>query len=141
MSDSRKEKLDELFAFAIFKTGRPFTAFEDGAWSRFFAELGYKPPSLSKISTTLLNQAHKKIEAAVTLQLRASHTLNLVIDESTNVSGSRIINTSAITNNSNCYYISNVKPGPGKLRAEELAEHVVETAKRITDRDLSKVAS
>jgi hypothetical protein len=81
MSNSRKEKLDELFAFAIFKTGRPFTAFEDGAWSEFFAELGYKPPSPSKISTTLLNQAHKKIEAAVTLQLRASHTLNLVTDE------------------------------------------------------------
>src|SRR5271169_3204302 len=29
ISDTRKEKLDELFAFAIFKTRRPFTAFED----------------------------------------------------------------------------------------------------------------
>ena len=62
-------------------------------------------------------------------------------DESTNVSGCRIINTSAITNNSDCYYISNLEPEPGKLRAEELTVQAVKTAKRITDGDLSKVAS
>jgi hypothetical protein len=64
-----------------------------------------------------------------------------VTDESTDVSGRRIINTSAITNNGNCYYISNIEPEPGKLRAEELVEYAVETAKRITHGDLSKVAS
>ena len=29
MDPDRKEKLDDLFAFAMFKTGRPFTAFDD----------------------------------------------------------------------------------------------------------------
>ena len=139
ISGPRKEKL-ELFAFAMFKTGRPFTAFEDEAWIKFFAEFGYKPPSPSKLSDTLLNQAYKKIEAAVTLQLSASHTLNLVTNESTNISGCRIINTSAITNNSDCYYILNIEPKPGKLGAEELAMQAIKTAKGITNRDLSKVA-
>jgi hypothetical protein len=29
MDPDRKEKLNDLFAFAMFKTGRPFTAFDD----------------------------------------------------------------------------------------------------------------
>jgi hypothetical protein len=141
MSDTQREKLDELFAFAIFKTGRPFSAFEDEAWTEFFAELGYKPPSPSKLSNALLDQAHKKIEVAVTLQLCASYTLNLVTDESTDISSRRIVNTSAITNNGNCYYILNIELEPSKLRAEELTMQAVKTAKGITNGDLSKVAS
>jgi hypothetical protein len=103
--------------------------------------LEYKPLSPLKLSSTLLNQAYEKIEGAVTLQLRASHTLNLVTDKSTNVFGCRIINTSAITNNGDCYYISNIELDPSKLGAEELAKQAVKTAKRIIDGDLSKVAS
>lgn len=141
MDKKRQAKLDEMFAFAMYKTGKPFTAFEDDAWTVFFAELGYKTPSPSKLSTTLLDQAYTKIEIAVTLQLRASYSLNLVTDKSTNISGHRIINTFTITNNSDCFYISNIELEPGKLRAEELAKQAVSTAKKITDGDLSKVAS
>jgi hypothetical protein len=82
-----------------------------------------------------------KIETAVDLWLSASQSLNLVTDESTNISGNRIINTSAITNNGDCFYISNIEAEPGKLGAEELADMAVDTVKKITKGDLSKVAS
>jgi ferredoxin-fold anticodon binding domain-containing protein len=67
--------------------------------------------------------------------------LNLVIDESTNISNNRIINTSTITNNGNCFYILNIKVELSKLKAEELVDKAVDIAKKITKEDLPKVVS
>ena len=83
----------------MFKTALPFTAFEDDAWKDFFAEFRYKLPSPSTISTRLLDESYTKIADAVDLQIQASNSLNLVTDESTDISGYRIINTSVVTNN------------------------------------------
>jgi hypothetical protein len=61
-----------MFPFAMYKTGRPFTTFEDDSWATFFAELGYQPPLATTLATTLLDKAFDKIETAVDLQLSAS---------------------------------------------------------------------
>jgi hypothetical protein len=61
-----------------------------------------------------------------------------VTDESTNISNDRIINTFVITNNYNCFYISNVKAEVRKLRAVKVTDHVVKTVKKITHKDLLK---
>jgi hypothetical protein len=76
------------------------------------------------------------VDTAVTLQLRASYSLNLITNKFTNISGRRISNTSAITNNSKSFYISNIEPEPGKLGAEEFVKEAVSTAQKITNRDL-----
>jgi hypothetical protein len=44
-------------------------------------------------------------------------------------------------NNGDCFYILNIEAEPGKLRAKELADKAVDTAKKITKGDLSKVVS
>jgi hypothetical protein len=67
----------------------------------------------------------------VDLQLRASHTLNLVADESTDISSYRIINTFIITNNGDCFFISNVEAEAGKLGAEEIIEQAVKIVIRM----------
>jgi hypothetical protein len=46
-----------------------------------------------------------------------------------------------VTNNGDCFYISNVEAQPGKLTAEELTEGAVKIAMHITNRDLSKIGS
>jgi len=51
----------------------------------------------------------------------------------------KIINTSTLTNNSNFFYILNIKVEPSKLEAEELADQAVDTAKKVTKGDLLKV--
>jgi hypothetical protein len=140
VNQNRKTKLHNMFAFAMYKTGRPFAAFKDDSWTTFFAELGYQLPSATTLATMLLDKAFDKIETAVDLQLSASQSLNLVTDESTNISSNRIINTSTITINGDCFYISNIKAEPSKLRAKELADQAVNTAKKITKGDLLKVA-
>ena len=81
------------------------------------------------------------MKADVDLQLSASNCLNLITDESTDISRHRIINTSVVTNNGDCFNISNIEAQPGKLTAEELIEGAVEIAIQITNRDLSKIGS
>jgi hypothetical protein len=125
----------------MFKTGMPFTAFEDDTWKDFFAEFGYKTLSPTLISTRLLDEAYEKMEKDVDLQLRASCTLNLVTDESTDISRHRIINTLVLTNNQDCFYISNVEAEVGKLRAEQITDQAIQTVTRITHKDLSKWTS
>jgi len=63
-----------------------------------------------------------------------------VTDESTDISGYRIINTSVLTNNGNCFFISNVKAKAGKLGAQEITKEAINTVTRIAYRDLSKWA-
>ena len=137
----RQDKLDYMFAFAMFKTGRPFTAFEDDAWINFFKELGYKPPGATKLATKLLPKVYKKVELQVSLRFSASNSINLVTDESTDIASHRIINTSGITNNGDCFYISNIEANAGKLGAVELTNNTVATARKATNGDLSKVVS
>ena len=115
--------------------------FEDSAWIGLFAEFGYKPPSASQLSTRLLDEAYEKIEEGVNYQLRASPMLNMITDESTDISGNRIINTCAMTSSGDCFYISNIEAEAGKLGADELADHAISTAEQITNGDLSKVVS
>jgi hypothetical protein len=72
------------------------------------------------LATRLFDKAYAKMQATVGIQLRASNTLSVVIDESINISSHRIINTSLITNNKDCFYISNIKAEVRKLRAKEV---------------------
>lgn len=122
----------------MFKTKQAFTAFKDDTQTDFFTEFRYKPLLAKKLSILLFNKAYTKIETTINLQLRASYTLNLVTDESTNISSYRIINTSVITNNNNCFYISNIKAKLRKLRVEEIIEEAIITVKKIIYRNLLK---
>jgi hypothetical protein len=87
----------------------------------------------------LLDDCYTKIEAAVEVQLSTSNILNLVTDESTNISNNRIINTSVIIYNSSSFYISNIEAEPGKLGAEEVVDYTITQAKKFTKGDLSKL--
>jgi hypothetical protein len=80
------------------------------------------------------------VELQVSLRLSASSSINLVTDESTNIASHRIINTSAITNNSDCFYISNIEADAGKLGAKELTNIAVITVRKVTNKDLYKIA-
>lgn len=141
ISSEQKHRIDQKLAFAIFKTGRPFTLFEDSAWLDFFSEFGYSPPSATTLSQRLLEEAFTKVEEQVNYQLRSSPFLNLITDESTDISGNRIINTSITTTTGDSFYISNLEAKAARLGAEELAEHTITIAKQVTNGNLSKISS
>ena len=63
----------------------------------------------------------------------------MIIDESTNISSNRIINTYTITSLSNCFYISNIEVEARKLGVDKLADYAILIVEQITNRDLLKV--
>ena len=73
--------------------------------------------------------------------LSSSSSLHITIDESTNVSTNRIINTSVVTNLGDSFYQSNTKAEVGKLGVDKLACYIIEAASQISNRDILKVAS
>jgi hypothetical protein len=62
------------------------------------------------------------MEEKVNYQLCASSTLNIIMDESTGISGNRIINTSAMTDSGDCFYISHIEAEARELGVDELAD-------------------
>jgi hypothetical protein len=64
--------------------------------------------------------------------------LCIVIDESTNIANHRIINTSIVIDSRVSIYHLNKEVEEGKIGAKELTAHIVEEAKDIICRDLSK---
>jgi hypothetical protein len=142
ISSERKTQIDKDLAMCIFTTGKPLSLFNDDCWIQFFKNhFGYTLPSQSTISGPLLDLSYETTKNQLVSLLSASPSFGLVIDESTNISLNRIINTSIITSSGESFYWSNMEAVVGKIGAKELAEHTIQVTKEITHGDISKVAS
>jgi hypothetical protein len=65
-------------------------------WQDFFKAIDYIPLTRQTIATTLINFVYTSIEVNVKSVLKQSPKLQLVANESTDISGSRIKNISII---------------------------------------------
>ena len=65
-------------------------------WQDFFKAVGYIPPTRQTIATTLIDSVYTSVEADVESVLKQSPELQLVADESTDISGNQIENISII---------------------------------------------
>ena len=57
----KKARIDKKLAFAIYKTGRPFSMVEDEAQLDFFQELSYTSLATNKLSRQLLNKVYSNV--------------------------------------------------------------------------------
>ena len=138
----RKARIDQDLALCIFKTGKPLSLFDDDCWNQFFKKhFGYTLPTRNTIAGPLLDQSYEAVKNTVATKLSASSFLNIVTDESTDISKNRIINTSVVTNSGDSFFWSNIEADEGKMGADELAAHAIEATKDITNGQLSKVTS
>jgi hypothetical protein len=90
---------------------------------------------------SLLNETYNNIEKKVKNELRSSPTLSLVIDESTNISGVRIINTTILTSFGDSYYINNKEAPTSSLTKAIWVDYIKESAMEVTEGNPSKIAS
>src|ERR1700722_3760008 len=142
ISEERRERIDKELAQCLFQSGKPLSLFEHNCWKDFFKQnFGYTLPSRFKISRPLLDECYDSTKQDVSQELSSSSSLSLVIDESTNISKNRIINTSVVLPSSKSFYWSNIEANVGKMGAEELTDHIIKTAKDITNTQLSKIVS
>ena len=90
------KELDHLFGVAVFSSCCSFKMFSSEEWQDFFKAVGYIPPTRQTIATTLIDSVYTSVEADVESVLKQSPELQLVADESTDISGNQIENISII---------------------------------------------
>lgn len=99
LSKASHDALDDAFTTVCYEEGLPFSVFESPAMRQALYQLNpaYKPPSRKKISGVLLDKAYAIMKDQIDEYLDSLSELNIIIDESSNVSNSRIANISINT--------------------------------------------
>jgi hypothetical protein len=89
-----KEKLDTLFARAIYATSTPLRIAEDPYWISFFKHLrpAYQPPSRYQLSNSLLDREYSFIQNQIKIKIENADALTLVSDGWTDNTGNSLIN-------------------------------------------------
>ncbi|KAL7755610.1 hypothetical protein ACKLNR_005330 [Fusarium oxysporum f. sp. zingiberi] len=105
MDRNSKDQLDRAAALAIFKSGKPYTTFEDSGMIEFIQMLNpaYKPPSGDRIAT-ILPEVYQDYRVQVKEILDDADHLNVIFDASDDISSNRIVNISISIPNSVTFY-------------------------------------
>ncbi|RKK20269.1 hypothetical protein BFJ65_g6967 [Fusarium oxysporum f. sp. cepae] len=105
MDRNSKDQLDRAAALAIFKSGKPYTTFEDSGMVEFIQQLNpaYKPPSGDRIAT-ILPEVYQDYRVQVKEILDDADHLNVIFDASDDISSNRIVNISISIPNSVTFY-------------------------------------
>ncbi|KAJ3453422.1 hypothetical protein MRS44_017669 [Fusarium solani] len=105
MDRNSKDQLDRAAALAIFKSGKPYTTFEDSGMVEFIQMLNpaYKPPSGDRIAS-ILPEVYQDYRVQVKEILDDADHLNVIFDASDDLSNNRIVNISISIPNSVTFY-------------------------------------
>jgi hypothetical protein len=81
-------------AYATYCGGRPFSLYDEPYMNRFITMIapGYKPPTRSQLSDTLLETCYKETRLAVMSIIATTSVINLITDESSTAARDRVIN-------------------------------------------------
>lgn len=109
---NRKEKrrLDRKCAAFCYEEGLPFSFLESDVMKEFCRDEcmnpAYQPPSRQYASGRLLDHVYREWKAKVEAVLAELSLLNIITDESTNISGARIQNISIHSHMGSFHYLS-----------------------------------
>ena len=94
MRKAEQDRLEKLFACAIYGTALPLSMAENALWKAFFKEIrpAWRIPSRYKLSTSLLHDEHMNISCQVSALLKDAHALTLLCDGWTCQGGDSHIN-------------------------------------------------
>src|SRR5579859_842187 len=108
LSSAMKDTLDLEFASVCYTQGLPFTLYESNSMKEALCHLNpaYKPPTRHAIAGPLLDQAYTPTKQRVDQLILSLPLLNVVMDESTNISNIRISNISVHTERSMLQWLS-----------------------------------
>jgi hypothetical protein len=137
-----KESIDLAFAKAVICSMKPYSMFESDEWEEAFRKLGYQPPSRNVIAGPLLEKLYNIVRQRVKEEiLRPGNPINVVVDESTNVSNERIQNTSIVTMDGRSFHWLSEDLGSAQQSADEIAKTILAHLIEITEGDLSMINS
>jgi len=122
LSPTEKHDADISFALAIYMNNLPFNVTQSPYFLALFQKISpaYKPPSSFLLRTTLLDETYHLVKEDVEKVIQSSYYLNIITDESENISKDRIINISVNTDRGTFHYYSE-NAGSMAFTAENLA--------------------
>jgi hypothetical protein len=136
------KELDHQAAMALYMSASPFGLFHQPNMERFLKMLNpaYKSPEQRRFGSVLLDEAYSRVHAQVALRLQQAAHLNIIMDESSNITTERIANLSVHTQNGAFYYFSEsiaAKRSTAVVTKAWLTEKLVE----LTSNNLSRINS
>jgi Protein of unknown function (DUF 659)/hAT family C-terminal dimerisation region len=142
ISPSQKDILDRRFALACYSQGLPFTVFESPEMKEALHELhpAYKPPTRYVLSGKLLEEVYSDLKVNVDKAITATPYLNVITDESENISSERIANISIHTL-SGAFHWTSEDLLARRMTAVGVSEWLKEHLKIISNGDLSRINS
>ena len=101
-----KHTANIALASTIYMNNLPFNVTQSLYFLTLFQQISpaYKPPSSFLLRTTLLNKTYVLVKEAIKKVIQSSYYLNIITDESENVSKDQIINISVNTERGTFHY-------------------------------------
>jgi hypothetical protein len=129
-------------AMALYMTASSFTLFHDPAMKTLFQSLNpaFKMPDRRQFAGGLLDEAYNSVKVEVDCILQASNELNIITDESTNITMHRIANISVHTQNGAFHYASE-DVGHKRMTAVAIQDWLMNHLNVLTGNDLQRINS
>jgi hypothetical protein len=136
------KELDHQAAMALYLSASPFGLYHQPAMERFLKSLNpaYKVPDRRRFAGALLDEAYTQVKAKVSRHFQQATHLNIIIDESSNITMERIANISVHTSNGAFYHASDnihANRSTAQMTKAWLWEKLVE----LTDNNLLRINS
>lgn len=134
--------LDQLAAKALYMGARPFRTYEEPAMLALLRTLqpAWKPPHRKLFATTLLDTCYEDLRAKLQVLWGQATYLNIITDESSNITMHRIFNVSLHTSMGAMHYVSK-DILEVRLNGAEIAKWIHQHALELSDNTLTRINS
>ena len=129
-------------AMALYMTASSFILFHDPAMKTVFQSLNpiFKMPDRHQFAVGVLDEAYNSVKVKMDCILQASNKLNIITDESTNITMHRIANISVHTQN-NAFYYASEDVGHKRMTAVTIHNSLMNHLNVLTENDLQRINS
>jgi hypothetical protein len=136
-------QLDALAALAVYGDARPFGLFESPYMRAFLKKLNpaYEPPSRNRLDTTLLAESYEDCQEEVEGYLATANLINVIFDETTGISGKRVINLIAYTERGPFFYRHVLIPRGEAATADNFVKYLLPVLRSLCDEDYLRLNS
>ena len=140
--DSQKALLTELAALAMYVGGKPLSFYEETYLRLFIQHLNpaYSLPTRRAFSEELLDAAYNKLKDIVVEVIKATPTINLITDGSSNINHDRMTNIS-LHADVGALYLETLQMDFLKHGGQETADYIDTQIRAWLNDDLSRVNS
>lgn len=121
-----KQSLDHAAALAVYMSASPFTLLSNSYFTAFIQlNPTYLPPSRASLANQLLDDIYCNVKTEVDAIIEKQQYINIVVDESGDISSHRIINLSILTE-TGAFHYKTEDTGSMQLGAVEISQWVME---------------